>query len=247
MEKIRLQKYFTDCGVMSRRAAEEEIAAGNVKVNGEVAVIGQKITPFTDRVEYKGKVIKPRRGTNYKYVMLNKPRGFVTTLSDEKGRKCVSELVSDVGSRIYPIGRLDYNSEGLLLFTDDGELANMLTHPRHEIPKYYQVRVGGEIKKDKLKELEQVNEIDGYKILPVRCEIVYTSQTSSIIEMELYEGRNRQIRKMCEAVGLEVLRLKRVAVGELELGDLATGKWRYLNKDEVDYLKDPKAKKAGKK
>ena len=245
MEKIRLQKYFTDCGVMSRRAAEEEIAAGNVKVNGEVAVIGQKITPFVDRVEYKGKVIKPRRGVNYKYVMLNKPRGFVTTLSDEKGRKCVSELVAGVGARVYPIGRLDYNSEGLLLFTDDGELANKLTHPRHEIPKYYHVRVKGEVSKKKLNELAEVREVDGYKILPVKCALVSANETSSVIEMELFEGRNRQIRKMCESVGLEVARLKRIAIGDLELGELKTGEWRYLCKEEVDYLKGEN--KAGKK
>ena len=246
MEKIRLQKYFTDCGIMSRRAAEAEIAAGNVKVNGEVAEIGQKITPYVDKVEYKGRAIKPRKGVTHKYVMLNKPRGFVTTLSDEKGRKCVSELVEGVGARIYPIGRLDYNSEGLLLFTDDGEFANALTHPRHEIPKYYHVRVGGEIKREKIKELENVTEIEGVKILPVKCELVSASETSSIIEMCLYEGKNRQIRKMCEKVGLSVLRLKRIAIGALELGELGTGKWRYLDKEEVDYLKG-QSTKAGKK
>ena len=246
MEKIRLQKYFTDCGVMSRRAAEAEIAQGNVKVNGEVAEIGQKITPYVDRVEYKGRVIKPRKGVTHKYVMLNKPRGFVTTLSDEKGRKCVSELVVGVGERIYPIGRLDYNSEGLLLFTNDGELANALTHPRHEIPKYYHVRVGGEVKKDKIKELEALTKIGEDEILPVKCEIVSVGETSTIIEMRLYEGKNRQIRRMCESVGLQVLRLKRIAIGALELGELGMGKWRYLDKEEVDYLKE-QSKKAGQK
>lgn len=222
---------------MSRRAAESEIAAGNVKVNGETAEIGQKIDPAADRVEYKGKVIKARRGTNRKYLMLNKPRGYVTTLSDEKGRKCVTELLTGVGARVYPVGRLDYNSEGLLLFTDDGELANALTHPSHSIPKYYHVRVRGEVSKAKLAELAGVDEIDGYKILPVGCTLISKSETSSVIEMELFEGRNRQIRKMCESVGLEVARLKRVAVGKLELGELKKGEWRYLDKEEVDYLK----------
>lgn len=222
---------------MSRRAAEEEIAAGNVKVNGEVAEIGQKITPFVDRVEYKGKVIKPRRGVGYKYVMLNKPRGFVTTLSDEKGRKCVSELVSGVGARVYPIGRLDYNSEGLLLFTDDGDLANKLTHPRHEIPKYYHVRVKGEVSKKKLNELAEVREIDGYKIKPVKCALVSSNESSSVIEMELFEGRNRQIRKMCEAAGLTVTRLRRVKIGPISVNGIAPGTWRKLRDDEVAWLR----------
>ena len=169
--------------------------------------------------------------------MLNKPRGYVTTLSDDKSRKCVAELVEDIDTRVYPIGRLDMDSEGLLLFTNDGELANKLMHPRHRIPKIYHVRVKGEITGEQLKKLSSPMIIDDYEILPVACEIITRKENHTVIRMELYEGRNRQIRKMCEQTELEITRLQRVAIGSIKLGDLAPGKWRHLTKTQVEYLK----------
>ena len=238
MDTVKLQKYFTDCGILSRRAAEKEIADGKVKVNGEPAYLGQRIDPNVDVVEYKGKILRP--ASNDKIcVMLNKPRGFVTTLSDEKGRPTVSTLVSDAGRRLYPIGRLDMDSDGLLLLTDDGELANKLTHPRHEIPKIYRVTVKGEVNENTLALLRSPLEIDGYKILPVETSLIWQAKDKkeSILEMKLYEGRNRQIRKMCALAELTVKRLSRIAIGKLTLGDLPEGKWRILTSNELDYLK----------
>ena len=241
MEKIKLQKYFTDCGIMSRRAAESEILDGRVLVNGERASLGMRIDPDSDTVEYKGKILKPM-GDGRVCVMLNKPTGFVTTLSDEKGRRTVAELVADVGVRVYPIGRLDMNSDGLLLLTNDGELANRLTHPRHEIPKIYRVTVGGEVTPDTLSALSSPMVIDGYKIQPVKTSVVSFDRNrgKTVLSMELYEGRNRQIRKMCELVGLRIFRLSRIAIGELTLGELPAGRWRALTADELEYLRGNK-------
>ena len=239
-ELIRINKFFTDCGILSRRAAEAEIEAGRVKVNGEKAVLGQKINPKKDKVEYKGKIVLPRRGEEKKftYIMLNKPCGYITTMTDDRGRKCVSELVADVGKRIYPVGRLDMYSDGLLLFTDDGDLTNTLTHPKHEIPKIYHVKVKGSSDEKKIKELGKPMEIDGYTIEPVKVEIASDRSDSCILRMTLYEGRNRQIRKMCEQVHLEILSLRRVAIGDIMLGELPLGKWRHLSGAEVRYLKE---------
>ncbi len=242
MELIRLQKFFTDCDVLSRRAAEEEIKNGKVLVNGIRAEIGQKIDPETDVVEYNGKKIKPPQKNIYKYVMLNKPRGYLSTVTDDRGRHCVTELVADVGARLYPIGRLDMDSEGLLLLTNDGALTYKLTHPRHEIPKIYHVKIEGKVGVEQIKALASPMEIDGYKILPVKTEIVTAKNEYTVLRMTLYEGRNRQIRKMCEAQGLQILRLCRVAIGTLELGNLTPGKWRYLTKSQVEYLKQGKGK-----
>ena len=237
---VRINKFFTDCGILSRRAAEAEIEAGRVKVNGEPATLGQKIDPKRDVVEYKGQRVMPRRGEDKKftYVMLNKPCGYITTITDDRGRKCVSELVADVGKRIYPVGRLDMYSDGLLLFTDDGELTNMLTHPKHEIPKIYHVKVKGSSDEKKIKELGKPMDIDGYIIEPVKVEIASDRSDSCILRMTLYEGRNRQIRKMCEQVHLDILSLRRVAIGDLTLGELPVGKWRHLSGAEVRYLKE---------
>lgn len=245
---VRINKFFTDCGILSRRAAEAEIEAGRVKVNGEIAALGQKIDPKKDKVEYKGQRIMPRRGEDKKftYVMLNKPCGYITTMTDDRGRKCVSELVSDVGKRIYPVGRLDMYSDGLLLFTDDGELTNLLTHPKHEVPKIYHVKVKGSSDEKKIKELSKPMEIDGYTIEPVKVEIASDRSDSCILRMTLYEGRNRQIRKMCEQVHLEILSLRRVAIGDITLGDLPQGKWRHLSGAEVRYLKDSMLKAKSK-
>lgn len=235
---IRINKYFTDCGILSRRAAENEIEAGRVKVNGKVATMGQKIDPKRDIVEYKGERIKYQNAKRFTYIMLNKPCGYLTTMSDDRGRQCVAELISDVGTRVYPVGRLDMYSDGLLLFTDDGDLANMLTHPKHEIPKIYHVKVKGARDDKKIEALGKSMEIDGYKIEPVKVDLISARDNACVLKMTLYEGRNRQIRKMCENVHLEVLSLRRVAIGNILLGALPQGKWRYLSGAEVKYLKD---------
>ena len=233
---IRIQKYFTDCGVMSRRAAELEIKKGNVKVNGVVAEIGMRIDPSIDVITHLGKEIKPLSTENV-YIMLNKPRGIVTTMSDEKGRFTVADLVKGVGARVYPIGRLDMDSDGLLLLTNDGNLANTLTHPRHDIPKIYRVTVEGEISDEALTTLRSPLIIDEYEILPVKVDVISREKDCSVLRMTLFEGRNRQIRKMCEIADLKIKRLCRIAIGELRLGELEVGKWRYLSDDEVALLR----------
>lgn len=236
MDKIRLQKYFTDCGVLSRRAAEEEIKAGKVKVNGTVAELGTKIDPELDTVEYKGKKITLPKGSKNVYIMLNKPCGVVTSAKDEKGRLCVTDLVK-IGTRVYPVGRLDLNSQGLIIMTNDGELTNKLTHPRHEIPKIYEVEVVGNISDEQLRALNESMAIDGYVLLPVKTVLLSRGERTSKIKMTLYEGRNRQIRKMCDSVGLKVAKLTRVAIGDVKLGSLEGGKWRYLTEEEIRILK----------
>lgn len=237
MEEMRLQKYLSTAGIMSRRAAEKEIESGKVKVNGMPAELGQKVIPGKDRVTYKGATVELKPTDRKVYIMLNKPRGYVTTLSDDKSRKCVAELIEDVDTRVYPIGRLDMDSEGLLLFTNDGDLANKLMHPRHRIPKIYHVKVKGEITLEQLKALGKPMIIDDYEILPVACDIVTRKENYTVIRMELYEGRNRQIRKMCEQTELEITRLQRVAIGNIKLGDLTPGSWRHLTKTQIEYLK----------
>lgn len=236
MDKIRLQKYFTDCGVLSRRAAEEEIKAGKVKVNGLCAELGDKIDPEIDVVEYKGKRILPSKDDKFVYILLNKPCGVVTSAKDEKGRICVTDLVK-CGTRVYPVGRLDLNSQGLILMTNDGELTNKLTHPRHEIPKIYEVDVVGKVTTEQLTILNSSMTIDGYVLLPVKTEFLSKNDKFTTLRMTLFEGRNRQIRKMCEQVGLKVAKLTRIAIGNITLGNLQGGKWRYLTNDEIKMLK----------
>lgn len=231
---MRLQKFFSDCGVLSRRAAEAEIVAGHVRVNGAVAQLGDSVDPLVDVVEYKGKRILPRTETPRRYIMLNKPRGYVTTAKDEKGRPTVTQLTRAVGTRVYPVGRLDMDSEGLLLLTDDGDLTNRLTHPRHEIPKIYHVTLSRPVEEEQLIALRAPMVLDGYALMPVTVHRL----SPDTLEMHLYEGRNRQIRRMCEAVGLRVSRLRRVAIGTLTLGDLPVGRWRELTETEVKYLKE---------
>jgi len=228
---------MSDCGVMSRRAAEAEILRGNIKVNGEPVELGFTVEPGVDVVTYRGKTIAKSSTDRYVTVMLNKPRGYVTTMSDEKGRKCVAQLVTDVGTRVYPVGRLDYDSEGLLLLTNDGDLANLLTHPKHHIPKIYHVKIKERITPEKLTALGKPMEIDGYKLKPVKAEIVTLANDVTVLSMTLYEGRNRQIRKMCESLDLEIISLKRIAIGDLKLGNLKPGTWKKLTKSQVDYLR----------
>lgn len=236
MEEIRLQKFLSAKGIMSRRAAEEEIAAGKIKVNGEIATLGTKIDPEMDSVEYKGKKISGASERKI-YLMLNKPRGYLTSMSDDRGRECVSELVSDVGARVYPIGRLDLESEGLLLFTNDGDFANKLMHPRYHKPKTYHVKLAGEIDPEKVTRLSEPMEIDGYMTKPATVSLITRKKEYSVVAITLFEGRNRQIRKMCEKLSLHVLSLRRVSIGEVKLGDLRPGKWRYLTKSQVASLK----------
>ena len=234
---IRLQKYLSEQGIMSRRAAEKAMLSGQIKVNGRRAEPGTKIDPDKDLIEIGGVPVAGDTDVQHVYLMLNKPAGVITTLSDEHGRSCVADLIGDVPDRVWPVGRLDYESEGLLILTNDGELTNMLTHPSHDIPKIYHVTLKGSISADSLEGLKRPMLIDGYRIRPVEVRLIADRGTSTIVEMKLREGRNRQIRKMCDACGFDVKRLRRVAIGDLELGDLPRGKWRPLTHEETVYLK----------
>ena len=235
MEKIRLQKYMADAGIMSRRAAEEEIKNGNVSVNGHVAELGSKIDPRNDVVAYRGKRIRYEK-KEYTYIMMNKPRGYLCSTTDDRGRKCVTDLLEGVDARVYPVGRLDLVSEGILLLTDDGELKNRLTHPKHAIGKVYRVKVAGKVSDEQMEILTSELVIDGYKIQPVVVNVSSEDESGTVLKMTLFEGRNRQIRKMCEAADLTVKRLSRISIGNLKLDGLPVGKWRYLEQSEVDYL-----------
>ncbi len=235
MEKVRLQKFISDSGLMSRRAAEVEIEKGNVSVNGHVATLGTKIDPRADVVAIKGKRVEYKK-REYTYIMMNKPRGYLSSTTDDRGRKCVTDLLEGVSARVYPVGRLDLISEGMLLLTDDGELKNRLTHPSHSLPKIYRVKVGGAVTAKEYDILTSELEIDGYKIKPVDVVVGESDESGTVLKMTLVEGRNRQIRKMCEQAGLTVKRLSRVSIGNLKLNNLPVGKWRYLEDDEVDYL-----------
>lgn len=244
MEKIRLQKYFTDSGVMSRRKCEDAIREGRITVNGGIAELGMRVDPESDSVCLDGREV-PYTGTLRRtYIMLNKPMGYVTTMSDEKGRRDVSALVSDCGVRVYPVGRLDMYSEGLLLMTDDGETANRLTHPAAGFEKVYRLTVKGEHGEDFVRAFRSVRRIGEYDLAPVECrhigrgEMTKDGRNTDVYEVILREGRNRQIRRMCEAVGVKVVRLRRIAIGSLSLGELPLGQWRYLTEDEIRLLKE---------
>ena len=246
MESIKLQKYVADCGLMSRRAAEKEIEMGYFAVNGITASIGMRIDPSSDAVTYKGKAVVMKTDRKV-YIMLNKPKGVVTTMSDEKGRKNVGELV-DISIRVYPVGRLDLNSEGLLLMTNDGELANAIAHPRGEIKKVYAVTLKGKVENEELDRLRAVRELDGERIQPVGVELVSRNETSSVVKFTLSEGKNREIRRICEQVGVYISKLKRISLGPIRLGDLKTGEFRELNSSELRALKNAvKGEKGSKK
>lgn len=232
--KIRLQKHLSECGIASRRKAEELIAAGKVKINGHIAEIGAKVDPKRDKVTVRGEAVVP---VNEKvYIMLNKPRGFVTTMSDELGRKTVSDLVADAGNRIFPVGRLDRDSEGLLIMTNDGDFANKLTHPSSHVNKTYRVTVKGVAEEEQLLRMKEGIVLDGRKTLPCDCFVAERKPDRTVLIFVLNEGRNRQIRRMCEEVGLEVLRLKRTEIAGVKLGMLPQGKWRPLNEREMRRL-----------
>ena len=229
----RLQKIIASRGLCSRRQAEKWIEEGRVRVNGNTAHLGDTADVTEDVIEVDGKRL-PKAGKKL-YLMLNKPRGYVTTLSDEKGRKNAAELVSGCGVRVYPVGRLDMDSEGLLLFTNDGEFANLMMHPKHEVDKVYRVWVTN-FAPEKLEALSEPIELDGYLIKKPRVKPVRMEQTRAIIDVTIHEGRNRQVRRMCQAAGLEVARLKRIAEGGLRLGELKTGAWRELEPKEIEML-----------
>lgn len=230
--KERIQKILSARGLASRRTAENWIRAGRVRVNGAVCTLGASADPDADRIEVDGVPLPPPPGK--KYLMLNKPRGYVTTLKDEKNRKTAASLV-DCGCRVYPVGRLDYDSEGLLLFTNDGQLADRLMHPRANVCKTYEVTVEGDWRGGEAL-LARPIVLDGYRIHPPSVRLLRGEGSRAVFEITIREGRNRQIRRMCEAAGLRVLRLRRTQEGTLRLGMLPPGKWRELTKEEIESL-----------
>ncbi len=230
----RLQKILSARGVASRRKAEELISQGAVTVNGFTAALGDAADPDTDDIRVAGKPLPKKQ--EYVYIMLNKPRGFVTTLSDEKGRKNAAQLVADCGVRVYPVGRLDMDSEGLLLFTNDGDFANTLMHPKHEVEKTYLVWVTGYFPGGE-ERLAQSITLDGYKIRPPKVTLQKADGDKARFTVTIHEGRNRQVRRMCEAAGMHCTRLRRIREGCLTLGDLPLGKWRCLSPEEVKTLR----------
>ena len=230
-EKKRVQKVLAAWGVASRRKAEELIAQGRVTVNGRPVKLGDGMVPGKDLLAVDGEPVAQVR--EKVYLALHKPRGFVTTLQDERDRKCVAQLVGDVPVRVYPVGRLDKDSEGLLLMTNDGEFANKVAHPKSHVAKTYRVTVRPQVNEEQLTRMGTGVVIDGRKTAPAKVRVLQQEQGRVVLEIVLYEGRNREIRKMCEALGLEVARLKRVAIGPVRLGMLQQGKHRELTKEEV--------------
>ena len=242
---IRIQKALTDSGILSRRKTEEYIKAGRITVNGRPAQPGNPVNPDRDVVAIDGVRVPLSSKRENIYIMLNKPRGYVTTTSDELGRRCVTELVEDLGERVYPVGRLDKNSEGLLLMTNDGQFANLMMHPSHHVSKTYRVTVRPDITEDQVVALSTGVDIgEERKTLPAQVHVLEKVPGRVVLQITITEGRNRQIRRMCEAVGLEVARLKRISVGPVRLGMLQPGKWRELKKSEVIALRNA-ARPAG--
>ncbi len=237
MEKIRLQKIISQSGMCSRRKAEEMIAQGRVKVNGRTAGLGDGASA-KDIITVDGERIFFSEKREKYYIMLNKPRGYVTTMSDELDRRCVTELLSGFPERVYPIGRLDRNSEGLLLFTNDGRFANDIMHPSRHISKTYRVTIRSSVSDEQLVSLAEGVEIDGKKTLPATVNVLAQEKDRTVIQIVIREGRNRQIRKMCEALGLEVARLKRTAIGPVRLGMLKPGTYRELTSEELRALRN---------
>jgi len=229
--KERIQKILSARGVASRRHAEELIKQGRVSCNGVICNLGDSADPIVDSIALDGKEIPAQ--SDKVYLMLNKPRGYVTTMSDEKGRRDVSELVADCGVRVYPVGRLDMDSDGLLIFTNDGDFANRMMHPRHEVDKTYQATVTG-FTETGLRRFEKPMELDGYVLrIPQVRFLRKISLDKAVLQITIHEGRNRQVRRMCAIAGMHVTRLTRISEGNLHLGDLASGKWRYLTEKEI--------------
>ena len=231
----RLQKIIAASGLASRRAAEELISAGKVRVNGAVAALGDKADAAKDRITVEGRALPPQE--EKVYIMLNKPKGYVTTLNDEKGRRTVAELVKDIGLRLFPVGRLDMYSEGLLIMTNDGAFADRLMHPRGGVEKCYRTTVTGENIPAAAGKMKESMFIDGYRTRGARVEIERLTDKGGVLLVTIGEGRNRQVRKMCEQVGLRVTRLCRISEGGLKLGNLRSGEWRELSRAEIARLK----------
>ena len=235
--EIRLQEVLAESGLCSRRKAEELIAENRVKVNGRTAEIGQKVDPARDHIQVDGEKLDLSQREELVYYMLYKPRGYLTAMSDDRGRKCVSELVEDIPQRVFPVGRLDLNSEGLLLFTNDGDFANDMTHPSRQVPKTYRVTVHGPVTPEQQVRLTEGVELDGQRTNPAEVKIVTEEPERTVMLITITEGRNREIRRMCEAVGLTVARLKRLAIGPVKVGMLKPGAYRELTADELDMLR----------
>ena len=231
--KERIQKLLSQRGMASRRQAEQMILQGRVSCNGTLCTLGQSIDPEIDAVLVDGKPL-PSPGRHL-YIMLHKPKGYVTTLSDEKGRKNAAQLVEDCGARVYPVGRLDMDSEGLLLFTNDGEFAHRMMHPSHEVKKTYRVDVKG-YSSEKFQRLQHPIYLDGRRISPPELQLIQSEGEKAVLLVTIHEGRNRQVRRMCAKAGMQVKRLLRVQEGSLNLGNLPAGKWRYLTQDEMEAL-----------
>lgn len=237
MEKIRIQKLLSDAGYCSRRRAEALIAAGKVKCNGHPVKIGDKALR-TDLLTVNGEQVYIAKRTAYRYIMLNKPRGYVTTLSDEQGRRCVTDLLTGIEERLYPIGRLDRNSEGLLLFTNDGAFANGIMHPSRQVTKTYRVTVRPPVTEDQLAQMAAgVTLDDGIKTAPANIVTQTVEPERVVLLVTIHEGKKREVRRMCDAVGLEVARLRRISIGPVKLGMLKPGEWRDLTAEELRALR----------
>lgn len=237
MDEIRLQKYLAECGVASRRKCEEFIEEGRVKVNGKTVELGHKVNPETDKVEFDGKIIKQEK-KEFTYILLNKPIGVVTTAEDQFDRETVLDLVK-VRTRVVPVGRLDMYTSGALILTDDGDFIYKVTHPKHEINKTYTVTLVGQVSNEDIEKLRQGVEIDGgYITKPAKARIMKIDEQKNIsrVEITIHEGKNRQVRKMCEAIGKKVIALHRAKIGNLGVKDLKLGTWRYMNKKEVEQI-----------
>ncbi|WP_427338755.1 pseudouridine synthase [Caloranaerobacter sp. DY30410] len=233
---MRLQKYLAMCGVASRRKSETLILQGRVKVNGKVVdKLGYKIDPDIDIVLVDNKrVIKKE---DYIYIALNKPEGYITTVKDQFNRPTVLDLVKSINERIYPVGRLDYDTSGLIFLTNDGDLTYKLTHPKHEIEKVYIAKIKGVPTEKELNEFRNGLKIDNYVTSKAKIKVLKKYNNYSIVKITIHEGKNRQVRKMCEKINHPVIKLKRIAIGKIELGNLKKGNWRYLSKKEIEYLK----------
>ena len=236
-EEIRIQKYLSEQGIMSRRSAEDAVKRGKILINGIKAETGQKIVPEIDEVTVGGVMLPNRETIEKVYIILNKPAGVVTTMSDEQNRPCISDIIEQ-NARVYPVGRLDMYSEGLLLLTNDGETANKIMHPKNKINKVYQLTVKKECGGETIKKLAEPIEIDGRMTAPAKITVTEIKNGKTKLKIEIFEGRNRQIRRMCENCGLVILKLKRVCVGKLNIGALRPGQWRYLSADEINYLRE---------
>jgi len=233
----RLQKVMSEFGVASRRKCEEMIASGKVKVNGQLVIEqGCKVDKEKDIIEVDGKIIKNIEIKSY--ILLNKPVGYITSVKDQFGRPTVLDLLKDLSARVFPIGRLDYDTEGLILLTNDGELTYRITHPKHNIDKTYRALVRGEVSEQDIKAFSMGIAIEDYVTAPARLEIIRCSEGNDIIDITIHEGKNRQVRKMCSAIGHEVIRLKRIRIGKIGLGALKPGEWRKLSEPEINYLKE---------